>query len=116
MKPELVLVGVTILWGSTFAITKSIVREAPPLLYLSFRFGVGAALMALIYFKKMPRKRRAFIDGAVLGLLNSVGLTLQVFGQVYTSASKSAFITSLNTPLVPLVGYLFYKGRPRSEE
>jgi drug/metabolite transporter (DMT)-like permease len=37
---------------------------------------------------------------------------LQVFGQVYTTASKSAFITSLNTPLVPVVGYLFYRARP----
>jgi drug/metabolite transporter (DMT)-like permease len=112
MKPELVLVGVTILWGSTFAVTKSIVHDAPPLVYLTFRFAVGAALMALFYFKRLPRSRKAFIDGAVLGLLNSSGLVLQVFGQVYTSASKSAFITSLNTPLVPLVGYLFYKGKP----
>ncbi len=112
MKPELILVGVTILWGSTFAVTKSIVGETPPLVYLTFRFGVAAALMSAVYFKKMPRSRRAISDGVILGLLNSAGLTLQVFGQVYTSASKSAFITSLNTPLVPLVGYLFYKGRP----
>src|SRR5207237_4659815 len=28
-RPELVLVGVTVLWGSTFIITKDIVREAP---------------------------------------------------------------------------------------
>ena len=112
MKPELILVGVTILWGSTFAVTKSIVHDAPPLVYLTFRFGLGAALMAVFYFRKMPRSRRAIVDGTVLGLLNSAGLVLQVFGQVYTSASKSAFITSLNTPLVPLVGYFFYRGRP----
>jgi drug/metabolite transporter (DMT)-like permease len=112
MKPEVVLVGVTILWGSTFAITKSIVREAPPLVYLTFRFAVGAALVSAIYFRKMPRSRRAIVDGTILGLLNSAGLVLQVFGQVYTSASKSAFITSLNTPLVPLVGFFLYKMRP----
>jgi drug/metabolite transporter (DMT)-like permease len=112
VKPEVILVGVTILWGSTFAITKSIVHEAPPLVYLCFRFGVAAAVMALVYFRKVPRSRRAFTDGAILGLLNSAGLVLQVFGQGYTTASKSAFITSLNTPLVPLVVFLFYKGRP----
>jgi drug/metabolite transporter (DMT)-like permease len=112
MKPEVVLVGVTILWGSTFSVTKSIVQDAPPLVYLTFRFAVGAALMAAIYFRKMPRSRRAIVDGTVLGLLNSAGLVLQVFGQVYTSASKSAFITSLNTPLVPLVGFFLYKMRP----
>jgi drug/metabolite transporter (DMT)-like permease len=73
---------------------------------------VGAALLCAFYFKKMPRTRRAIVDGTVLGLLNSSGLILQVFGQYYTSASKSAFITSLNTPLVPLVGFLFYQGKP----
>jgi drug/metabolite transporter (DMT)-like permease len=112
VKPEVVLIGVTILWGSTFAVTKAIVREAPPLVYLTFRFGVASALMAALYFRRFPRSRRALRDGAILGLLNSAGLTLQVFGQVYTTASKSAFITSLNTPLVPLFGYWFYKARP----
>src|SRR5262249_25045304 len=101
VKPEVILVGVTILWGSTFAVTKSIVHEAPPLVYLPFRFGLAAAVMGTIYFRRLPRSRRALVDGAILGLLNSSGLVLQVFGQVYTSASKSAFITSLNTPLVP---------------
>jgi drug/metabolite transporter (DMT)-like permease len=112
VKPEVVLVGVTILWGSTFAVTKSIVREAPPLVYLCFRFGVAAAVMAAVFFRRLPRSRRAFRDGAILGLLNSAGLVLQVFGQVYTTASKSAFITSLSTPLVPLVVLVAYKGRP----
>jgi drug/metabolite transporter (DMT)-like permease len=77
---------------------------------LTFRFGVAAALMSLLYFRKLSR--RALVDGAILGLLNSSGLVLQVFGQIYTSASKSAFITSLNTPLVPLVGLLLYKMKP----
>ena len=48
----------------------------------------------------------------ILGVLNSLGLVLQVFGQVYTTASKSAFITSLNTPLVPLVAFALYRTRP----
>src|SRR5262249_33159961 len=90
----------------------SIVHDAPPLVYLTFRFGVGAAVVSALYLRKIPRSRRAITDGAILGLLNSAGLVLQVFGQVYTSASKSAFITSLNTPLTPVVAYLFYKRRP----
>ena len=48
----------------------------------------------------------------VLGVLNSLGLVLQVIGQVFTTASKSAFITSLNTPLVPLVALRVYRTRP----
>ena len=111
MRPELVLTGVTVLWGSTFIITKDIVREAPPMLYLVFRFGLAALVLLVLYGRRL-RGRRLLVDGALLGVLNSLGLLLQVIGQVYTTASKSAFITSLNTPLVPLVSYALYRTRP----
>ena len=95
----------TVLWGSTFVVTKDIVREAPPLLYLSFRFGVAALLLLRDLSSAAARgaAARSSSTASILGLLNSLGLVLQVFGQVYTTASKSAFITSLNTPLMPLV-------------
>src|SRR4051794_10831084 len=111
MRPELVLVGVTVLWGSTFIVTKDIVRDAPPMLYLVFRFGIAAVLLLALYGRG-ARKRQLLIDGALLGVLNSLGLILQVIGQVYTTASKSAFITSLNTPLVPIVSFALYRTRP----
>jgi drug/metabolite transporter (DMT)-like permease len=110
-RPELVLVGVTVLWGSTFIITKDIVREAPPMLYLVIRFGVAALVLLALYGRRL-RDRRLIVDGVVLGVLNSLGLVLQVIGQVYTTASKSAFITSLNTPLTPLVAFALYRMRP----
>ncbi|HEX4457680.1 MAG TPA: DMT family transporter [Polyangia bacterium] len=110
-RPELVLVGVTILWGSTFIVTKDIVRDAPPLLYLVVRFGMAALLFVPLYLRQM-RDRRLLVDGAILGVLNSLGMILQVIGQAHTTASKSAFITSLNTPLVPLVALAMYRTRP----
>jgi drug/metabolite transporter (DMT)-like permease len=113
VKPEALLVGVTVLWGSTFIITKDIVREGPPLTYLVFRFGIAALLLTAVYWRHAGwRDRRLLVDGTILGVLNSLGLILQVFGQVYTTASKSAFITSLNTPLVPIVALLLYRTRP----
>jgi len=110
-RPELVLVGVTVLWGSTFIVTKDIVREAPPMLYLVFRFGIAAIVMLVLYGRRI-RGRALVVDGVILGVLNSLGLLLQVLGQVFTTASKSAFITSLNTPLVPLVSLTLYRTRP----
>lgn len=115
MRPELVLVGVTVLWGSTFIVTKDIVRDAPPMLYLVFRFGIAALAMLAVYWpqiRREARNRQLIVDGVVLGVLNSLGLVLQVIGQVFTTASKSAFITSLNTPLVPLVSFALYRARP----
>jgi drug/metabolite transporter (DMT)-like permease len=110
--PELVLVFVTLLWGSTFIVTKDIVRDAPPLGYLVARYLLAALLMLPLYGRAALRDRRLLRDGAVIALLNSFGLIFQVVGQVYTTASKSAFITSLNTPLVPLVALLVYGARP----
>jgi drug/metabolite transporter (DMT)-like permease len=110
-RPELVLVGVTVLWGSTFIVTKDIVRASPPMLYLVIRFGVAALLLLALYGRRL-RDRRLIVDGIVLGVMSSLGLVLQVIGQAYTTASKSAFITSLNTPLTPLVAYLLYRTRP----
>jgi drug/metabolite transporter (DMT)-like permease len=63
-------------------------------------------------WRRVPLSGGALRDGIVLGLLNGSGLLLQVFGQAYTTASKSAFVTSLNTPLVPLVALVLYRTRP----
>jgi drug/metabolite transporter (DMT)-like permease len=110
-RPELVLVGVTVLWGSTFIVTKDIVRASPPMLYLVLRFGIAAVLLLAVW-GRLIRDRRVVVDGVVLGVLNSLGLVLQVIGQAFTTASKSAFITSLNTPLVPVVSFALYRTRP----
>jgi drug/metabolite transporter (DMT)-like permease len=111
-KPELVLVGVTVLWASTFVVTKDFLREQPPLEFSLLRFTLGALILSALYWKRIPWSRRAIVDGVVLGILNTSGLILQLVGQAYTTASKSAFVTSLNTPLTPLVGLLLYGTRP----
>src|SRR4051812_18308827 len=84
----------------------------PPLPFLALRFGVAAFVMLLVYWRRFPAPAKLMRDGIVLGLMNASGLLLQVFGQAYTTASKSAFITSLNTPLTPLVGLFLYRTRP----
>ncbi len=111
-KPELVLVGVTILWASTFVITKDALHDVAPLPFLTVRFGGAALVMLLVYWRRFPAPAKLMRDGIILGLMNASGLLLQVFGQASTTASKSAFITSLNTPLTPLIGLLLYRTRP----
>lgn len=111
-RPVVVLLAVTVLWASTFIVTKDVVREQAPLGFLSFRFGLAAVVLLALAWRRFPLSRAALRDGVVLGVLNANGLVLQVIGQGYTTASKSAFVTSLNTPLVPLVALLLYRTRP----
>ena len=115
-RPEALLALVTLVWGSTFIITKDVVRSLAPLTYLSFRFGLGAVLLLALFPRSLRAPAVTWRDGALLGLGQGVGLLLQVFGQVYTTASKSAFLTALSTALTPLLGFLLYRDRPRAQQ
>lgn len=107
------LVLTTLIWGSTFIITKDVVTQWSPLAYLTVRFIIAAVALILIF----PSALRGFgrdewRAGAVLGSLIGGGMLLQTAGQIYTTATKSAFITSLATPLVPVVAYALLRSRP----
>ncbi len=113
MNPSGVLVAVTFMWGTTFLVTKDIVKESPPFTYMMLRFGLAALVLAPIGWSRIRRAGPGlWRDATLLAVLNTIGLAFQVLGQAYTTASKSAFVTSLNTPLTPLVGYLLYRCRP----
>jgi drug/metabolite transporter (DMT)-like permease len=114
MSPRAVLVFVTVLWGTTFIATKDIVRDAAPFAYLTLRFGSAAVILVAAALSRGMRwpSSRLWRDAMILVACNASGLIFQVLGQGLTTASKSAFITSLNTPLTPVVGYLLYRQRP----
>ncbi len=111
-RPELVLAAVTTLWASTFIVTKDIVRTNAPLFYLTLRFSVGAAVLLALVPRALRPSRKTLRDGIVLGAGQAFGLALQVFGQVYTTATKSSFVSSLSTALTPLLALALYRERP----
>src|SRR5687768_57853 len=100
-RPQALLLSMTILWGSTFVITKDLLPSCPPLLYLSLRFLLGATVV-LWLTRRRPGSPGLARDVLILGALQSAGLLLQMLGQIYTTASKSAFLTALSVPLTPL--------------
>jgi drug/metabolite transporter (DMT)-like permease len=56
--------------------------------------------------------RRELTGGAVLALLFWAGFVFQTVGLQYTTPSRSAFITGLSTPLVPLAYFAIYRRPP----
>jgi len=120
VKPNLAadgaLVLTTLIWGSTFFMAKDILTVWPPMGYMFVRFVAAAFLLALMFPRRLVQARgEEWRAGATLGLLMAVGFGLQTSGQVYTTASKSAFVTGLTTPLVPFVAYLILRARPGVE-
>ncbi|MBI1941319.1 MAG: DMT family transporter [Acidobacteria bacterium] len=105
-KAEFLLLLVTLVWGSTFVVVKSALSLASPLPFLAARFTLAGLLLALVLARgKMDRP--ALTAGLVLGIFLFVGYLFQTWGLVFTTPSKSAFITGFGVILVPFI-QVFY--------
>jgi drug/metabolite transporter (DMT)-like permease len=114
LRAELALVGVTIIWGTTFVIVKSALAEASTFVFLTLRFWVAAIALILIYRGAIRGKTMA--PAVFAGSLLFTAYVFQTLGLERTTPSKSAFLTGLSIPMVPLVSSLVYKTKPRRVE
>ena len=110
-RAELALVGVTIIWGTTFVVVKSALAEVSTWLFLALRFTLAALALLLIYRRAM--RRGSLGAGILAGVALFTAYVFQTLGLELTTPSKSAFITGLSIPMVPLLGSLVYRIRPR---
>src|SRR2546423_64140 len=106
----------TLVWGSTFAVARGILDAWPPLSYLALRLPLAALLFAALFPRQVfGARREVWRAGATLGLLIGLGFMGQTAGLLWPTPAKSAFITGLTVPLVPVVAYLLWLSRPSRE-
>ncbi len=114
LRADLVLAGVTVIWGSSFVVVRHVLDSAPPFLFVFWRFLLAVVLLGLLAARR-GRPRGIGRDGMVLGLLLACGTMLQVAGQADTTASKAAFLTGLAVVLTPFVALLRTRRLPTLE-
>lgn len=114
LRADGVLILVTVAWGSSFIVVKNVVAESPPLAFLFFRFLLAATIAGLLAWRR-PRTSGLLRDGLVIGGLLAAGMTLQVVGQVETSASKAAFLTGISVVLTPFAAFARTRSLPSLE-
>ncbi len=110
-RAEAALVAVTVLWGTTFVVVKSALADISPMLLLALRFALASVALGLLFRKAV--RRAGIAAGCLAGLLLFAAYVFQTTGLLTTTPPKSAFLTSLSVPLVPLAGSLVYRTRPR---
>lgn len=105
-RAEIYMAGVTLIWGSTFVISKSLLDYCSPLAYTAVRFFLAAILVLIIFPKRVSIIPISTLwKGSVLGALLFSGFALQTIGLQYTTASKSAFFTGMLVVLTPVAHF-----------
>lgn len=111
--PDVALLLLTAGWGSTFLIIQFALQDLRPQTFLSLRFAIGGAwLLAWGLWRGTLRDVRAMGRGVLLGIALYAGYALQTEGLVFTTASRSAFITGLAVLLVPFLSWAINGRRP----
>jgi drug/metabolite transporter (DMT)-like permease len=105
------LVGVTLLWSTSFALIKGAMGDVSPILLTGLRFAITCALLWPLLLG-VRASARAWLDGIALGGLLFASYATQVTGLRYTSAGNSAFVTATCTLMVPLADFLLRGRRP----
>ena len=115
LRGNLMLLAASFFWGTTFVAQILGMEGLGPYTYAAARFALGTLFMGALWYAyrgKRAAERRAgtfrsgFRAGLPVGLAMFVGVTLQQVALLYTTAGKTAFITTLYIVLVPLAAVL----------
>ena len=109
------LIATTILWGTSFIITKNLTQDVPVFLYLGIRFLIGALGFTPFLFYRKKYNKKVVLFGAITGTVNFLSMVFQTFGLQTISAGRAAFITGLGTIFVPFIVWLGYKQKLKTK-
>jgi len=110
LKAHILLILVTLVWGATFVQIKDALQDISPLLFNAVRMTLAAVVLAVIYLPHLRVMNSVvFRSGALVGVFLWLGYEFQTTGLKLTTASKSAFLTSLSVVLVPIFLTVFWR-------
>ena len=106
---NILLISTTILWGSSFIITKNLTQNIPIFLYLGIRFFIAFVGFCPYFIRFKKINKRVLFLGFLTGLIYYFGIFFQTWGIQTTTAGKTAFITGLSTIMVPFIIWIGFK-------
>ena len=113
-KAELFLLALTVIWGSTFVLSKYLLESISPLIYIAIRFAFATILFGILFPRKaFAGPKSSWKKGGILGVLLFLGFATQTIGLQYTGASKSAFITGMMVIFTPICQLIIERRAPK---
>lgn len=118
LTADLLLLLVTLVWGSSFVIVKDAIATMAPMTFIAVRFLI-AGLVLLVWHivragpRDWPRATREFYVGGILtGLVLLFSYATQTLGLLTVAAGKAAFLTGLYVVIVPVASRALLRATP----
>jgi drug/metabolite transporter (DMT)-like permease len=106
------LTAATAVWGSTFVVTKGTMTGMSAAGFLTWRFGIAAVVLTLVYSARLRAMTAQDVRHAILlGTFLASGFLLQTSGLREVSAASSGFLTGTMVVLTPLMAAAVFRDR-----
>ncbi|GDX08082.1 EamA/RhaT family transporter [Buttiauxella sp. A111] len=101
------MILITMFWGGTFLAVQYAMTMSGPFFFVGLRFATAALAVALLSFKTLRGLTWLEVKaGVFIGISIAIGYSLQTWGLQTIPSSKSAFITAMYVPLVPVLQWI----------
>jgi len=107
-KPqEALLILITMFWGGTFLAVQYAMTLSDPFFFVGLRFATAAIAVGLLSLKTLRGLTWLELKaGVLIGIAIAIGYSMQTWGLQTIPSSKSAFITAMYVPVVPLLQWI----------
>ncbi|MGI8922649.1 MAG: DMT family transporter [Fimbriimonadales bacterium] len=111
LSAEIGLVGVVLIWGANFSLTKATIAEIPPLVFTAARFAVASIILLVLLRLLEPGIKTPTKEFRTLALIGFIGNTIYqpgfILGLHNTTATNSAVIIGSLPGVVALLAWAF---------
>ena len=106
LPADAAVLGIAVVWGASYPVTKSALAYAPVLVLIFYRFAATACIMSLAARRELASARRGdVIRGVMLGTIMAAIFISEIAGLALTSATNAALIISLCTLFTPFLDH-----------
>ena len=113
LKADVSLLAICVVWGVSYPVISLALEHVGPYTFLTMRYILASLLLfpfALRSFKMIDKK--ILLGGTLIGISLFLGSVFQTVGLLYTTPSKSGFLTGMNVVFVTLFVAIIYRKMP----
>lgn len=113
-RQEIALAIITMFWGGTYYVLHVALQTSGPFFFVGVRFLIAAVIVIMLTGRRCltGMTRQEIINGSLIGFSLVMGYLFQLKGLETITSSRSAFLTALYVPLVPLMQWIFLRKTP----